>query len=110
MLDRRGFVIRMLPVGILALAGVPAMAYEAPQQTPGKKYVCPPCPCGEDHKEHDAPGACPACGMPLVEKTAGQPAPVAKPQSGAGDPSSVNVAAPAGTPQANPQSPSSTPP
>lgn len=67
MLDRRRFICRAALVA--AVLAAPAFA-----QT-GKKYVCPPCGCGEDHKEYDKPGACPACGMPLVEKRAAEPAP-----------------------------------
>jgi hypothetical protein len=55
---------------LAALGAMEAPAYA--QQPVGKKWVCPPCNCGEDHTEHDAPGRCPACGMPLVEKA--QPA------------------------------------
>jgi len=33
-----------------------------------KLYVCPPCGCGRDDVDHQAPGACEACGMTLVEK------------------------------------------
>jgi putative intracellular protease/amidase len=32
------------------------------------EFVCPPCSCGADAAVHDAPGRCPACGMPLVPK------------------------------------------
>lgn len=35
-----------------------------------EKYVCPPCGCAMDGKEFSAPGACPACGMTLVQKPA----------------------------------------
>jgi Heavy metal binding domain len=102
MLNRRRLVGRIGLFAALAACGLPAFAQEAPQQAPdskaGKKYVCPPCGCGEDHKEYDAPGACPACGMPLVEKA--QPAPASPPQTSSPQtppPSSTNVgdAAPA---------------
>jgi hypothetical protein len=71
MLDRRYFIARTMILTAVGAVGFPALA----QQTAGKKWVCPPCSCGEDHIEHDAPGRCPACGMPLVEKA--QPAPPA---------------------------------
>src|SRR5262249_21200660 len=87
MLNRRKLASRIGLLAALAACGLPAFAHEAPQQTPdakngnkaAKKYVCPPCNCGEDEKEYDAPGACPACGMPLVEKA--QPAPAGPPQT-----------------------------
>jgi copper(I)-binding protein/putative intracellular protease/amidase/DNA-directed RNA polymerase subunit RPC12/RpoP len=45
---------------------------------PGDKieYVCAPCGCDKDNEVFDKPGACPTCGMPLVEKgsVASQPA------------------------------------
>lgn len=74
--QRRGFLKRMA-VGAGAILGVSLMGL-ASAQTPdasGKKWVCPPCGCGQDHKEFDAAGLCPVCGMPLVEKVAGGPSP-----------------------------------
>jgi hypothetical protein len=89
MLDRRRFISRAAMIAGLAAIGTPAFA-----QT-GKKWVCPPCACGEDHIEHDAPGRCPGCGMPLVEKA--QPAP---PASGAAQqPASPQTPAQAGAQQ-----------
>ncbi len=44
----------------------------ASQDTAKKQYVCPPCGCDKDNEVHDKPGACPACNMALVEKTAQQ--------------------------------------
>lgn len=35
-----------------------------------KQYVCPPCGCSHDGEIHHEPGTCPACNMPLIEKTA----------------------------------------
>lgn len=45
----------------------PSAAY-ADQAAAKKEYVCPPCNCGRDNEVFDAPGACPVCGMALVEK------------------------------------------
>lgn len=90
MLDRRWVVSRAAMIAGLFALGAPAFA-----QT-GKKYVCPPCACGEDHVEHDAPGRCPGCGMPLVEKA--KPAP--PPASGAQQqPSSPETPAQTGAPE-----------
>ncbi|HET7228132.1 MAG TPA: heavy metal-binding domain-containing protein, partial [Chthoniobacterales bacterium] len=33
-------------------------------------YVCPDCGCSADNRTFDKPGACPECGMPLIEKGA----------------------------------------
>ncbi len=37
------------------------------QQSAG--YVCPPCGCPAHDQVFDLPGRCPACGMPLIEKS-----------------------------------------
>ncbi|THD51431.1 heavy metal-binding domain-containing protein [Phenylobacterium sp.] len=64
--DRRRFLrLGVLAVGAAGLAGA-AMAQEPAKP---KVYVCPPCGCAADGKEFPAPGACPECGMPLIEKT-----------------------------------------
>ena len=64
--DRRHFLrLGALAVGAAGLAGA-AMAQETAKP---KVYVCPPCGCAADGKEFPAPGACPECGMPLIEKT-----------------------------------------
>lgn len=77
MINRRRLVSRLGLFAALTACGLPAIGQEAPQQAPASKvgriYVCPPCGCGKDKHEFDAPGACPDCGMPLVEKA--QPAP-----------------------------------
>lgn len=81
--DRRHFLGMSLgvlgAVGIVAgatsagarSAGAPSAgggAAEPDKPKSGKVYVCPPCGCAADGKEFPAPGACPECGMPLVEK------------------------------------------
>jgi putative intracellular protease/amidase len=54
-------------------AGVfPSPGFDAPAEpasAPKKVWVCPPCHDAHDEKEYDAPGACPVCGMELIEKT-----------------------------------------
>ncbi|HXA38005.1 MAG TPA: heavy metal-binding domain-containing protein [Phenylobacterium sp.] len=65
--DRRHFLrLSVLAVGAAGLAGA-ALAAEA--EKPRAVYVCPPCGCAADGKEFPAPGTCPECGMPLIEKT-----------------------------------------
>jgi hypothetical protein len=77
--DRRHFLqMSVAAAGGLACVGVAGVALAAePEKGPekGKAYVCPPCGCAADGKEFPAPGACPECGMPLVEKA---PAPAPK--------------------------------
>jgi hypothetical protein len=69
---RRVFLhLSVLAIGAAAVAGT-ALAADAPAA--GKKvYTCPPCGCPNDGKEFPEPGACSACGMPLVEKVATAP-------------------------------------
>ena len=38
------------------------------KQEDGKKYICPPCDQSCDLEIYDKGGACPVCGMELVEK------------------------------------------
>lgn len=65
---RRQFLrLSVLAVGAAAGIAGAAMAEEVAKP---KVYVCPPCGCAADGKEFPAPGACPECGMPLIEKTA----------------------------------------
>lgn len=47
---------------------IATLALRAPAQEK-KLYVCPPCGCSNDGTTHNEPGSCPACGMPLIEKT-----------------------------------------
>lgn len=76
--DRRHF-LAMSVVALGAAAGAAGVAGAAlAADMPAKKvYVCPPCGCAADGKEFAQPGACPECGMPLVEKKpeAAQPPP-----------------------------------
>jgi hypothetical protein len=68
----------VLQTGLLGIACACAgvrIAYAA--ESPSGKYVCPPCGCSADGKDFDAPGACPACGMPLIPKPADPPKPAA---------------------------------
>ncbi len=62
-MKRREFVV-IGSAGLLAAAGFSLQEK--------KLYVCPPCGCGKDDETFDQPGACSACGMALVEKTADQ--------------------------------------
>ena len=65
--DRRHFLrMSFVTLGALGVAGAALAAEPAPKT--GKVYVCPPCGCAADGKEFAAPGACPECGMPLIEK------------------------------------------
>jgi putative intracellular protease/amidase/DNA-directed RNA polymerase subunit RPC12/RpoP len=47
---------------------------------PAKEYVCPPCGAPCDTLSFDKPGACPKCGMALVEKGSAEAAPPAGPK------------------------------
>jgi hypothetical protein len=75
--DRRHFLrMSVVTLGAVGAAGVmggmAGAAFAADPEPPkkGKVYVCPPCGCAADGKEFPAPGTCPECGMPLVEKGA----------------------------------------
>lgn len=61
-MNRREFVV----AGSLTIATL-ALTTAAQEK---KQYVCPPCGCSNDGTTHNEPGSCPACGMPLIEKTA----------------------------------------
>jgi hypothetical protein len=77
---RRQFLARS--AGVLGAMGVVGSAGFAMAQQPapgGKKWMCPPCGCPSDGKEFDAPGKCPSCAMPLIEKPAAAPAPTPTP-------------------------------
>jgi DNA-directed RNA polymerase subunit RPC12/RpoP len=81
MTSRRTF-IGLGVVAVCACAAAPiALAQTA--APPGTKYVCPPCGCSADGKEFDAPGDCPACGMPLIPKPPPPAAPKAHDGAGA---------------------------
>jgi hypothetical protein len=70
MATRRTF-IGLGVVAVCACAAAPVSLAQTPAPPPpGTKFVCPPCGCSADDKEFDAPGACPACGMPLIPKAA----------------------------------------
>ena len=60
-MNRREFVV----AGSFTLA---TLALRANAQEK-KQYVCPPCGCSHDGVAHDEPGNCPACRMPMIEKT-----------------------------------------
>ena len=60
-MNRREFVI----AGSFTLATV-ALRASAQEK---KQFVCPPCGCSTDGEVHNEPGTCPACDMPLIEKT-----------------------------------------
>jgi hypothetical protein len=63
--DRRHFLgMSLVAVGAVCIGGAALAAETGPK----KVYVCPPCGCAADGKEFPEPGACPECGMPLVEK------------------------------------------
>lgn len=81
-LSRRSFVIlvsTMIPATkAVALAKLfPFIDNSAmnPLSQATKTYVCPPCGLECDKLIFDKPGACPACGMTLIEKAAGTPPP-----------------------------------
>ncbi len=59
--------------GITCACMAPRLAFAA--DSPSGKYMCPPCGCSADGKTFDAPGDCPACGMPLMAKPADPPKP-----------------------------------
>lgn len=66
--DRRHFLrMSFVALGAVGVAGS-ALAAETDPKKP-KVYVCPPCGCAADGKDFAAPGSCPECGMPLIEKT-----------------------------------------
>jgi hypothetical protein len=69
--SRRG-VLRGGLIGVACACLAPRLAY-ASAESPSGKYVCPPCGCSADGKVFDAPGDCPACGMPLMAKPADPP-------------------------------------
>lgn len=69
-------------VACACFAARTAVAAETPAPSPTGKYVCPPCGCAADGDVFDAPGACPACGMPLIPKPADQKPKDAAPRSG----------------------------
>jgi uncharacterized protein (TIGR01244 family) len=64
-MNRREFVV----AGSLAMATLVTVGPGAAAQEK-KQYVCPPCGCNHDGVTHDEPGNCPACRMPMIEKTA----------------------------------------
>jgi hypothetical protein len=67
--SRRG-VLRAGVFGVACACLAPRFAYA---ESPSGKYACPPCGCSADGKTFDAPGDCPACGMPLAPKPADPP-------------------------------------
>lgn len=74
--------INMIVIFILIALGSTA-ARVSPEagagQGPEKKvYVCPPCEAGCDDINHDKPGACPVCGMALIEKGSAENRPPAQ--------------------------------
>lgn len=70
--DRRHFLrMSVVVLGVGGIAGA-ALAAETDRGKP-KVYICPPCGCDADGKEFPAPGQCPECGMPLIEKPAAPP-------------------------------------
>lgn len=73
---RRGFLARtVLGAGAVVGLSVIGLASAQTPDTNGKRWICPPCGCGQDGKEFDAAGACSDCGMPLIEKPAAKAAP-----------------------------------
>ena len=54
-------------------------AIYANQPSDKKEYVCPPCGCDKDNEVFDKPGACPTCGMALVEKGSAVSRPASSP-------------------------------
>jgi putative intracellular protease/amidase/DNA-directed RNA polymerase subunit RPC12/RpoP len=80
-LTRRNFMKggagAVLAVGCLHTLGRSAAALGASQgqSASAKVYVCPPCGQDCDKLTFDKPGACPGCGMALVEKSEADKAP-----------------------------------
>ena len=73
---RQFLMLSVLALGVgLGAAGLggAALATEPTPKPTGKVYTCPPCGCDNDGKAYPAPGPCPACGMPLIEKPATEP-------------------------------------
>jgi protein tyrosine phosphatase (PTP) superfamily phosphohydrolase (DUF442 family) len=60
-MKRRAFLVTS-SAGLLATTGLTWQEK--------KLYLCPPCGCSADGQTFDKPGACPACGMTLIEKPA----------------------------------------
>lgn len=60
--------------GVWGVRGVPS-DMSADQAAKKTEYVCPPCGCSQHEKTFEAPGACPECGMGLVEKGSAAAAP-----------------------------------
>ena len=76
---RRGFLTAGLIGAACACAAI-GVAHAA--DAPKAKWVCPPCGCGADDKEFDAPGACPECGMLLIRMEAPKPGAPTPPKAG----------------------------
>lgn len=68
-LTRRSFIKRTTSA-VIAAGCLPALSavLRGQQQATGKLYICPPCGLECDRLTFDKPGACPACGMTLIEK------------------------------------------
>lgn len=66
---RRSFIKRSAGA-VIAASCIPALSLlrRGQQQATRKLYVCPPCGLECDKLTFDKPGACPVCGMTLIEK------------------------------------------
>lgn len=96
MMDRRKLFAAS--VALTVLAALPAVAQEPAK---AKKWICPECGCGEDGKDFDKPGTCPApgCAMTLIEKPEPPPAAPQQPASPTPPPASPPQPGAAAAPQ-----------
>jgi putative intracellular protease/amidase len=63
---RRDFML-----GAALVIGAAGAGAAQAQQGAARVWMCPPCGCASDGKEFAAPGACPSCGMQLIEAKPG---------------------------------------
>jgi len=69
MSSRREFMRQGMALAGASITGVPITAVTSTGLiTRRATYACAPCGCAMDGKVFDAPGPCPACGMPLIER------------------------------------------
>jgi hypothetical protein len=82
-IESRRRVLKVGVFGLVCACVAPRFAYAA--ESPSGKYMCPPCGCSADGKVFDAPGDCPACGMPMIPKPADPPKDAVPPPPKAGE-------------------------
>ena len=59
--------MKILALALPALLAAAPLAIAAKASTPAAHYHCPPCGCASQGTTFDHPGACPDCGMALME-------------------------------------------